>query len=150
LLEFRAGSGRRILPFGADLDVDLNAHYEPEAITRNLLADDDVDDDDDDGHKTPSAAPSLPLRTAPVPRLLVAVPPPFPAYVPVLHRRNKCQASRYRSYFPLRFHGASQMLPFRIATTPAGMMYHKSSGIIYAATKSISSRICSRLFPAGT
>jgi hypothetical protein len=42
------------------------------------------------------------------------------------------------------------MLPFRIATTPAGMMYHKSSGIMYAATKSISSRICSRPFPAGT
>jgi hypothetical protein len=41
------------------------------------------------------------------------------------------------------------MLPFRIATTPAGMMYHKSSGIIYAATKSISSSTCTSLFPAG-
>ncbi len=29
-------------------------------------------------------------------------------------------------------------------------MYHKSSGIIYAATKSISSSICTRLSPAGT
>ncbi len=41
------------------------------------------------------------------------------------------------------------MLPFLSATTPAGMMYHKSSGMIYAATKSISSSTCTSLFPTG-
>jgi len=41
------------------------------------------------------------------------------------------------------------MLPFLFATTPAGMMYHKSSGIMYAATKSISSSMCTNRFPFG-
>jgi hypothetical protein len=40
------------------------------------------------------------------------------------------------------------MLPFRIATTPAGMMYHKSSGIMYAATKSISAKVAHRFSAA--
>ena len=78
----------RVHRFGADFDADLDAHYEPGAITRNLLHD-DADNDDDDDCKTPSRVPSLSLRTPLVPWLPGAVPPPFRAYGPVLHRRNK-------------------------------------------------------------
>ncbi len=92
--------------------------------------------------------PGLPPRNVRAPRLLARFNAPGD-FSPSLHFRNKYHASRYRSYLLRRAQGESVIDPFRFATTPAGVTYQRSSGITYAATKSISFKICVSLFPDG-
>jgi hypothetical protein len=92
--------------------------------------------------------PGLPPRNVRAARLLARFNAPGD-FSPSLHFRNKYHASRYRSYLLRRAQGESVIDPFRFATTPAGVTYQRSSGITYAATKSISFKICVSLFPDG-